>query len=170
MVNVCFCLSAVVRTRILVKWLDKGAGMARKVRDRELGDRASRAKLKPRGKPYWRTLDQGVHIGYRKNPTAGGKWVGRVYRKGAAAPYLTHTLPGVADDKADADNKTVFSFYQAQDQVRAWVAASHRRLRNSASSLSAIFKTWLRQPWQPPGAAKRSKNGAALPPRVCGRS
>src|SRR5215469_13814048 len=79
--------------------------MARKVRDRELGDRASRAKLKPRGKPYWRTLDQGVHIGYRKNPTAGGKWVGRVYRKGAAAPYLTHTLPGVADDKADADNR-----------------------------------------------------------------
>src|SRR6516164_9305120 len=73
MVTVCFCLSAVIRSRILVKSLDKGAGMARKVRDRELGDRASRAKLKPRGKPYWRTLDQGVHIGYRKNPKAGGK-------------------------------------------------------------------------------------------------
>ena len=68
MVNVCFSLSAVIRSRILVKSLDKTADMARKVRDRELGDRASRAKLKRRGKPYWRTLDQGVHIGYRKNP------------------------------------------------------------------------------------------------------
>src|SRR5262249_62320932 len=65
--------------------------MARKVRDRELGDRASRAKLKPRGKPYWRTLDQGVHIGYRKNPKAGGKWVGRVYRKrGGGGVYHAH--------------------------------------------------------------------------------
>ena len=126
MVNVCFCLSAVIRSRILVKSLDKGAGMARKVRDRELGDRASRAKLKPRGKPYWRTLDQGVHIGYRKNPKAGGKWVGRVYRKGAAEPYITHTLPGVADDKADANNVSVYSFYQAQEQVRQWAAEQHR--------------------------------------------
>jgi hypothetical protein len=33
--------------------------MARKVRDKDLGDRASRAKLKPSGKPYWRILDQG---------------------------------------------------------------------------------------------------------------
>src|SRR5499427_2193120 len=126
MVNVCFCLSAVIRSRILVKSLDKGAGMARKVRDRELGDRASRAKLRPRGKPYWRTLDQGVHIGYRKNPKAGGKWVGRVYRKGAAEPYITHTLPGVADDKADANNVSVYSFYQAQEQVRQWAAEQHR--------------------------------------------
>src|SRR6516165_10921666 len=114
----------------------QGCGMARKVRDRELGDRASRAKLKPRGKPYWRTLDQGVHIGYRKNPTAGGKWVGRVYRKGAAAPYLTRTLLGVADDKADADNKTVFSFYQAQDQVRAWAAEQHHGVPAAGPTVS----------------------------------
>ena len=113
--------------------------MARKVRDRELGDRASRAKLKPRGKPYWRTLDQGVHIGYRKNPTAGGKWVGRVYRKAAAAPYLTHTLPGVADDKADADNKTVFSFYQAQDQVRAWAAEQHHGVPAAGPTVSGAI-------------------------------
>ena len=82
--------------------------------------------MKPRGKPYWRTLDQGVHIGYRKNPKAGGKWVGRVYRKGAAEPYITHTLPGVADDKADANNVSVHSFYQAQEQVRQWAAEQHR--------------------------------------------
>ena len=87
--------------------------MARKVRDRDLGDRASRAKLNPRGKPHWRTLDQGLHLGYRKNKDSG-KWVVRVYQKGAAEPYRTHTLPGVADDRADADNKTVFSFSGAR--------------------------------------------------------
>ena len=48
--------------------------MTRKVRDRELGDRASRAKLKPRGKPYWRTLDQGStsDIGKILKPVANG--------------------------------------------------------------------------------------------------
>jgi hypothetical protein len=52
--------------------------------------------------------------------------VGRVYRKGAAEPYITHTLPGVADDKADANNVSVYSFYQAQEQVRQWAAEQHR--------------------------------------------
>ena len=107
--TVCFCLSTVLRSRILAKPLDKGDQMARKVRDRDLGDRASRAKLKPRGKPHWRTLDQGLHLGYRKNKDSG-KWVVRVYQKGAAEPYRTHTLPGVADDRADADRRSSHFF------------------------------------------------------------
>ena len=72
--------------------------MARKVRDKDLGDRASRAKLKPSGKPYWRILDQGLHLGYRKNKNSG-KWVVRLYQKGAKKPYVTDTLPGVADTR-----------------------------------------------------------------------
>ena len=108
-VTVCFCLSTVLRSRILAKPLDKGDQMARKVRDRDLGDRASRAKLNPRGKPHWRTLDQGLHLGYRKNKDSG-KWVVRVYQKGAAEPYRTHTLPGVADDRADADRRSSHFF------------------------------------------------------------
>src|SRR5215813_7608397 len=93
--------------------------MARKVRDKDLGDRASRTKLKPSGKPYWRILDQGLHLGYRKNKNSG-KWVVRLYQKGAKKPYVTDTLPGVADDKADPDNDAVLSFFQAQVKAREW--------------------------------------------------
>jgi len=117
--------------------------MARKVRDRDLGDRASRAKLNPRGKPHWRTLDQGLHLGYRKNKDSG-KWVVRVYQKGAAEPYRTHTLPGVADDRADADNKTVFSFFQAQDRARQWAAEQQRASAPAGFTVSKALDQYQR--------------------------
>ena len=40
--------------------------MARKVRDKALDTRAERGKLKARGNPYWRALDPGAHLGYRR--------------------------------------------------------------------------------------------------------
>src|SRR5215471_19588972 len=110
----------------------KGAGMARKVRDKDLGDRASRAKLKPSGKPYWRILDQGLHLGYRKNKNSG-KWVARLYQKGAKKPYVTDTLPGVADDKADPDNDAVLSFFQAQVKAREWFAEQQKKVVRPAA-------------------------------------
>ena len=121
-----FPLTIGVHARILAKSLDKWLGMARKVRDKDLGDRASRAKLKPSGKPYWRILDQGLHLGYRKNKSSG-KWVVRLYRKGAKQPYVTDTLPGVADDKADPDNDAVLSFFQAQVKGASGSPSSKRK-------------------------------------------
>ncbi len=52
--------------------------MARTVRDAKLESRTARAALKPAGKPYWRALDEGLHVGYRKGQGAG-KWVVRRY-------------------------------------------------------------------------------------------
>ena len=40
--------------------------MARKVRDNALDTREARSKLKPQGKPYWRTIERGLHLGYRR--------------------------------------------------------------------------------------------------------
>ena len=48
--------------------------MARTVRDAKLETRTARAALKPSGKPYFRAIDEGLHLGYRKGQTAG-KWV-----------------------------------------------------------------------------------------------
>ena len=121
-----------VHARILAKPLDKGLGMARKVRDKDLGDRASRKKLKPSGKSYWRILDQGLHLGYRKNKNSG-KWVVRLYQKGAKKPYVTDTLPGVADDKADPDNDAVLSFFQAQVKAREWFAEQQKKVVRPAA-------------------------------------
>src|SRR5690348_8158434 len=52
--------------------------MARTVRDAKLESRSARSQLKMRGKPYYRSIDPGIHLGYRKGK-AGGKWVVRWY-------------------------------------------------------------------------------------------
>jgi integrase len=72
--------------------------------------------LKPSGKPYWRSLDAHLHIGYRRG-LHSGKWCYRRYEK-VSKSYVVETLPGVADDKADADGISVLNFHQAQDKVR----------------------------------------------------
>jgi len=89
--------------------------MARSVRDAKLDSRAARGKLKPRGKPYYRALDPGLHLGYRKG-VAGGRWVMRWYTGEGA--YQVETI-GTADDKADAgDGEVVLDFRQAQTLAR----------------------------------------------------
>jgi integrase len=89
--------------------------MARSVRDAKLDSRAARARLKPCGKPYYRALDPGLHLGYRKG-MVGGRWVMRWYTGEGA--YQVQTI-GTADDKADAGNgEVVLDFRQAQTLAR----------------------------------------------------
>ncbi len=52
--------------------------MARTVRDAKLETPTARRALKPSGKPYYRAISEGLHLGYRKGK-AGGKWVMRRY-------------------------------------------------------------------------------------------
>jgi hypothetical protein len=90
--------------------------MARKLRDATLDSKAARAPLKPRGKPYYREIDPGLHIGYRKlagrsgKPRPAGKWVMRVYTGGQK--YSVETL-ATADDLSDANGTMVLDFWQA---------------------------------------------------------
>jgi integrase len=88
--------------------------MAKRVRDTGLESRAARAKLKARGKPYYKAIGEGLHIGYRKGQVEG-KWVVRRYA--GHQSYITDTI-GTADDIAEADGTTVLSFWQAQDKAR----------------------------------------------------
>ena len=96
--------------------------MARKVRDTELETRTARAKLERRGKPHYRAIYQGCHIGYRKSKD-GGVWVGR--RRAEDGGYELKRL-GVADDHADADGVGVLDFAQAQERVREWCSERAR--------------------------------------------
>jgi integrase len=89
--------------------------MARTVRDSNLETRAARSRLKPRGKPYYKTLDEGLHIGYRKGQGAG-KWVARFYT--GQQTYEVETI-AIADDSLDANGVDVLSFAQAQTMARA---------------------------------------------------
>ncbi|MGD0848478.1 MAG: site-specific integrase, partial [Bradyrhizobium sp.] len=53
--------------------------MARTVRDATLETRTARSRLPTRGKPHYRILEPGLHLGYRKLKTGPGKWVARHY-------------------------------------------------------------------------------------------
>src|SRR5262245_59374576 len=91
--------------------------MAKKVREKALDSRAARDKLKVSGKPYYRSLDPELHLGYRKGKDTR-RWVARIYL--GNGQYKVETL-GYADDVADADGKKVLSFWQAQEKARALV-------------------------------------------------
>jgi hypothetical protein len=53
--------------------------LARRVRDAILDTREARSKLKARGKPYWRVVERGLHLGYRRLKGKAGTWWARHY-------------------------------------------------------------------------------------------
>jgi integrase len=88
--------------------------MSKTVRERKLDSPAARAKLKASGKPYWRAIDTGLHLGYRKGLN-GGKWVLRRYL--GKETYHVETI-GIADDHSPADGVDTIDFFQAQRRAR----------------------------------------------------
>lgn len=89
--------------------------MARIVRDSSLETRAARARLKVRGKPYYRALEPGLHLGYRRLKGVAGTWVSRRYT--GKRIYQVERI-GTADDFSDADGTAILSYAQAQKAAR----------------------------------------------------
>ena len=88
--------------------------MARRVKDRNIDSREARTRLKPRGKPYWRSIGRGLHLGYRRN-RASGVWVIRRYV--GDQTYSVETF-AQADDLEDANGIDIVDFWQAQEVAR----------------------------------------------------
>jgi len=88
--------------------------VAKTVRERKLDSPAARAKLKHSGKPYWRAIDTGLHLGYRKGLN-GGKWVLRRYL--GKETYRVETI-GAADDHSASNGIDTLDFFQAQRRAR----------------------------------------------------
>src|SRR5688500_11407019 len=89
--------------------------MARRIRDANLESREARSKLKVRAKAYWRAIDRGLHVGYRRLKGKPGTWIVRHYL--GKQSYKVERV-GIADDFADADGVAVLSFWQAQEKAR----------------------------------------------------
>jgi integrase len=89
--------------------------MARRVKDKALDTRAAREKLRISGKPYYRLLEPGLHLGYRKLRGRAGTWVARHYVGNQT--YETESI-GTADDQSDADGVMILNFWQATDKAR----------------------------------------------------
>jgi integrase len=99
--------------------------MARTLQDAKLDTRAARLRLKRRREPWWRSISEGLSIGYRKG-AKGGTWIARHYSVEHGRRYQSI---GTADDVADADGVHVLSFAQAQEAARKWFADLARRDR-----------------------------------------
>jgi integrase len=89
--------------------------MARTVRDVQLGSRNARLKLKPNKNQYWRHIEEGLHLGYRRLKGRAGTWWVRHYV--GAQQYHFEGI-GAADDLSDADGRAILSFEQAQKIAR----------------------------------------------------
>lgn len=90
--------------------------MARRVKDTTLDSKDARRKLKARGKPYWRSIERGLHLGYRRLRNSAGTWVARHYV--GDQDYQVEKI-GVADDISDADGVEILDFWQAQEKARS---------------------------------------------------
>jgi len=111
--------------------------VARHIRNPKIESRAARAKLKPSGRPTYFDLGGKLHLGYRKGERKG-VWVMRVYLGGER--YATETI-GEADDLADANGATVFSFHQAQERARERMKAlDAKRLGTGVTVGEAVAK------------------------------
>jgi integrase len=91
--------------------------------------RTARLRLTPRRKPYWRVLETGLHLGYRRTKEGGGSWVARRFI--GEQSYDEQTF-ATADDLQDADGVVLLSFKQAQEAARAWWRAEERKDRGLA--------------------------------------
>ena len=97
--------------------------MARTVRDAKLDTRAARLRLRIRSEPYWRTLEKGFALGYRRRAN-GGTWL--VRRWAATGGYVEHKIANT-DDLQDADGVAVLDFGQGQRVAREWWRTELRR-------------------------------------------
>src|SRR5262249_13693108 len=96
----------------------RGTQLPRKVRDSNLETRTARGRLPVAHKPYYRLIEPGLHLGYRKLPSRPGTWVARRYGgNGRYAVENFRTPEGaivLADDFDEADGVRVMTFAQAQ--------------------------------------------------------
>src|SRR6266478_7459274 len=97
--------------------------MARTVRDASLETRTARLRLPIRTEPYWRGLEKGFALGYRRR-ASGGTWLAR--RRQADGGYTEQRI-GTTDDLQDADGVAVLDYGQAQKASREWWRAELRR-------------------------------------------
>jgi integrase len=138
--------------------------MARTIRDASLQSREARGRLQPGRKPYYRLIEEGLHLGYRKprgrrgKPAAAGKWVVRRYL--GDEKYQLEVI-GAADDFSDANGETILSFPQAQVRAREQVKAGPLTVQAAIEDYLAFLEAEGK-----PTADTRARAKAFICPRL----
>ena len=119
--------------------------MSRQIRDAALETRSARSRLKAQHKPYYRLIESGLHLGYRK-PVGGGPGSWPVRRADGAGGYSVQNLrtPSgeliLADDYEDPDGARVMSYAQAQRAALKPRTAAQAKPYTVADALDAYFR------------------------------
>jgi integrase len=145
--------------------------MTRTVRDASLETRAARQRLRSRGKPYYRFLEEGLHLGYRKpkgrrgGRPAAGKWVERFYV--GEQSYEVKVI-GEADDFSDADGVKILNFSQAQKKSRENRLARGKTGPVTIASVMDAYFEWLESEGRPANAIAdaRYRDAAFVRPKL----
>jgi len=91
--------------------------MPRIARDSRLETREARRRLTARHEPYWRLIDKGFYLGYRRGKAnRAGTWITRLLIDGK---YVKKSL-GNTDDFRDDNKADVLSYKNAQVKARKW--------------------------------------------------
>jgi integrase len=99
--------------------------MPRPLRSAKLETRSARQKLPVSGKPIYKQIGRGLHLGYRKNKS-GGRWV---MRQAAGAGQYAVAVIGAADDVLPSDGHFVLDFFQACQVVQQRAKIQHNATR-----------------------------------------
>jgi integrase len=117
--------------------------MPRKVRDASLETRTARSRLRVQHKPYFRLIEPGLHLGYRKLGGGPGTWIARRYDgEGGYKTENLRTLDNalvLADDYDDADGTRILTFAQAQQKARG-----ARQAKAGPLIVSDVLDSYLR--------------------------
>jgi len=98
--------------------------MARLARDAKIETREARLKLRAQHEPYWRLIEKGFYLGYRKGiANKAGTWIAR---KLLDSSYKKKSL-GKADDYGEDNKVDVLNFGNAQREARDWADKEARK-------------------------------------------
>jgi integrase len=143
--------------------------MTKRIRESLIDNRTARGRLASRGKPYYRKLEEGVHLGYRKprgrkgRPAVGGKWVLRQYT--GEGSYRVANI-AIADDFSDPDGVKVLSFDQAVNRAREhMVQHAGHGVAGPLTVADALtdYSVYLEHNGQNPDDVRRRANAFILP-------
>jgi integrase len=145
--------------------------MARKVRDSNLETRTARSRLKTRHKPYFRLIEPGLHLGYRKLASGPGTWIVRRYA--GDGRYVVENLRKddrlvVADDYSEPDGVAVLNFAQAQARAKASRPGAARRGPYTVAAALNDYFEYLEGEGRTPAAIQdaRYRNSAFIDPAL----